>query len=794
MNKEMLVIEEKSVITDKLKQILCNEGYKIYGPVILIEQTLKMSDYKFNGIILIDIENDIHGIRIHSAVKMYYLYGIPSVFITNDHSFNGSNIKGCFGTIYKPFCKNDFISKIDIAFQKKYSDGLVNTVSFLCDQINLIKTEINYFRSKTLSILQEKNDTKRIDSAEKLLLITDKIQTILNISMDAAGMKFQLKTSEINFNVRLSVDNVIKEFEYAGINIPFSFSPLVPDFINADPSAFKEILSCFFELLITYRYSIDSQCDIIEDEFPFQKIKIKNRIKKEFEFERFLKGLQVCSEIAAKKNIKLCLSENEYGTFLELILACKTVKTKENKPCCDLNTFNLMFTGNFIDNEICKLLNDYKCNIRFLNNGKEALEFISESKKKNNITNIVILDDKMEDMDFKDFSKSVFKMTHGATKTVLVVDNGNKGDAKILKSYMFSAYLIRPLCAEELIECLKLVASEKQSTNKSDLITRHTIREINENKARVLFADDNVVNQSLVGLLLRKKGFIYDVVSNGVEVLAALDYHKYDIIILDIQMPVMNGCETVEKIRSLNNQNRNIPVLALTGENISDETVVQKFDHILNKPIESEKLFSIIYKLLPQQKESTTYDFWPIETISDCISINKTLVGEMIENLIIIIKNKIPSIINCASNGNYQTVKNEIHNLKGTAANLRIWPLFSILEKWEEIEIESDLNELEKQLIDIVEKLECFYGLKPYNLISNIQEKILLPEENVDELLKILQTGDFVELKNALLKIKDSGLISEHIFESLTTMIKRCQFDEFEKILNNHYEDSKLWK
>src|SRR4029077_18667548 len=105
-----------------------------------------------------------------------------------------------------------------------------------------------------------------------------------------------------------------------------------------------------------------------------------------------------------------------------------------------------------------------------------------------------------------------------------------------------SAYLAKPIRQRELLDAICGVLHEAPKKRGVPLVTRHTLREI-KNRLRVLLAEDNAVNQMLVVRLLEKRGYTVTVAVNGRDALAAFEKESFDVILMDIQMPEMDGLE-----------------------------------------------------------------------------------------------------------------------------------------------------------------------------------------------------------------------------------------------------------
>lgn len=142
----------------------------------------------------------------------------------------------------------------------------------------------------------------------------------------------------------------------------------------------------------------------------------------------------------------------------------------------------------------------------------------------------------------------------------------------------------------------KIHLYDHQSQNTSDLRKDAFFR---KNKIKILLAEDDVINQLYLASFLRSAGCEVDTAYNGIAVLELFDQDKYDLVILDGQMPVMDGIETAQKIRQIE-KSGHIPILAISGFAAAEDQ--QRFidagmDDYLSKPVNEDELLRTIQKL-----------------------------------------------------------------------------------------------------------------------------------------------------------------------------------------------------
>ena len=140
-----------------------------------------------------------------------------------------------------------------------------------------------------------------------------------------------------------------------------------------------------------------------------------------------------------------------------------------------------------------------------------------------------------------------------------------------------------------------VLAGTASAPGVADLVTRHSIAE-SRHALRILLAEDNLVNQQVATAMLLKRGHQVDVVSNGREAVDAVAAEGYDVILMDIQMPEMDGFEATEKIRALA-QGRTLPIIALTAHALSGERercLERGMSGYLAKPFKAHDLFAAV--------------------------------------------------------------------------------------------------------------------------------------------------------------------------------------------------------
>jgi two-component system, sensor histidine kinase and response regulator len=171
------------------------------------------------------------------------------------------------------------------------------------------------------------------------------------------------------------------------------------------------------------------------------------------------------------------------------------------------------------------------------------------------------------------------------------------------------AYLTKPIKRSDLLEAIKVVLGSQTGAEASPpLVTVHSLRE-SRGRLRILLAEDNRVNQVLAVRLLEKRGHEVTVAGNGEEALEALDRQAFDLVLMDVQMPEMDGLQATAAIRKGEmNTGKHIPIIAMTAHAMAgdkERCLGAGMDDYLTKPIRPEQLVDVLnrYSLVTSTEE-----------------------------------------------------------------------------------------------------------------------------------------------------------------------------------------------
>ena len=336
--------------------------------------------------------------------------------------------------------------------------------------------------------------------------------------------------------------------------------------------------------------------------------------------------------------------------------------------------------------------------------GAEALKSLYRACAEGDPFRIAIIDMQMPGMDGATLAMAIKadeKLKD--TSLVLLTSLGQRGDAKKMEQIGFSAYLTKPTRQSELFACLAAVLTGSTLPQSSQpLVTRHSIREMNWGAVRILLAEDNIVNQQVAVGILKKLGLSADIVANGGEAVKALETLPYDLVLMDMQMPVMNGLEATKQIRNPRSAVKNhlVPIIAMTANAMQgdrEKCLKAGMNDYVTKPVSPKALAEALEKWLPKKEK----DEYPISNtlkgifdtqypmtkesldighsqipvfdkagLMERVMDDEGLAQNLIEVFLDDIPNQIKTLRGYLDAGDISGAEHQSHTIKGASANL----------------------------------------------------------------------------------------------------------------------------
>jgi CheY-like chemotaxis protein/HPt (histidine-containing phosphotransfer) domain-containing protein len=281
------------------------------------------------------------------------------------------------------------------------------------------------------------------------------------------------------------------------------------------------------------------------------------------------------------------------------------------------------------------------------------------------------------------------------TPLVLMTSVGQRGDAHRFKEIGFAAYLVKPVRQSDLFDCLTGVLTGEQQDRTRSLVTRHSLREERRSNARILLVEDNYTNQEVASGMLRRLGWNADVASDGKQAVQVLETQSYDLVLMDVQMPEMDGYEATRRIRDPKSLvlNHNIPIIATTAHVMAGDAercFAAGMSDYISKPIDPKILAKVVEKWLTR-KTHYALGAASVQSSDDCNAQAKTASGSMVFNREAFLQRmmgdvefargvaaefleELPTLLSTlreqVARGDFESIWKQAHKLKGSAANV----------------------------------------------------------------------------------------------------------------------------